>query len=126
MKPLIVHCSAGVGRTGVFIASMISLKRMQEENKMDLFQITKHMRTQRMAMIQTPDQYAFVYRIVLDWLDMSHPGQFTGGSTSQTLQQQLDRQLPRDKQDGSDTTRQYTGVPPPTYVFVMAVKINNS
>ncbi|EGD81142.1 LOW QUALITY PROTEIN: hypothetical protein PTSG_13149 [Salpingoeca rosetta] len=126
MKPLVVHCSAGVGRTGVFVAAMICLKRMREENKMDLYQVTKHMRTQRMAMIQTPDQYAFVYRVVLDWLDMSAPVQAqpesmyssmpAGGKAPRlSLQQEVDSQLPMRNESDSDTTRVHHGhAQPPT------------
>jgi protein tyrosine phosphatase len=71
LKPTVVHCSAGVGRTGAYCASVICLQRMKEEQKMDLYQVTKHLRTQRPGMIQTPDQYMFVYRVVLDYLDMN-------------------------------------------------------
>eukprot|EP00045_Choanoeca_perplexa_P018323 m.287094 g.287094 ORF g.287094 m.287094 type:complete len:2187 (+) comp17784_c0_seq1:6580-13140(+) len=71
LKPTVVHCSAGVGRTGAYCAAVICLQRMKEEQRMDLYQVTKHLRTQRPGMIQTPDQYMFVYRVVLDYLDMN-------------------------------------------------------
>lgn len=74
MKPLVVHCSAGVGRTGVIIAAMICLEQLEQEGHIDLFSVVKHMRTQRAAMVQTPEQYAHVYRIVLDWLDAGGSG----------------------------------------------------
>lgn len=73
MKPLVVHCSAGVGRTGVFIAAAICVKQLEEEGHIDLYSVVKHMRTQRAAMVQTAEQYAHVYRTVLDWLDNSGP-----------------------------------------------------
>jgi hypothetical protein len=38
---------------------------------LSLSQITKHLRTQRAAMIQTSDQYEFVYKCMVDHLDMS-------------------------------------------------------
>jgi protein tyrosine phosphatase len=69
LRPTVVHCSAGVGRTGAFCAAVICLQRMQDEGKIDLFQVVKHLRTQRPGMVQTAEQYAFVYRCVLDWLD---------------------------------------------------------
>ena len=69
LRPTVVHCTGGAGRTGAFCAAVICLQRMKEENRMDLFQLTKHLRTQRPSMIQTADQYAYVYRVVLDWLD---------------------------------------------------------
>eukprot|EP00049_Salpingoeca_infusionum_P016342 m.332970 g.332970 ORF g.332970 m.332970 type:complete len:4476 (-) comp16062_c0_seq1:606-14033(-) len=72
-RPLVVHCTAGVGRTGAFIAMCICIKRMQEESKIDLYHVTKHLRTQRTMMIQSPDQYQFVYRVIIDWLDLAQP-----------------------------------------------------
>jgi hypothetical protein len=71
LKPVVVHCSAGVGRTGVFCAMAIGIKSLQEEQKIDLSVITKHLRTQRSSMIQTAEQYVFVYRCIIDYLDMS-------------------------------------------------------
>lgn len=71
LRPCVVHCSAGVARTGVFCAVAISIKRFQEEQKMDLVTLTKHLRTQRPAMIQTAEQYEFVYRCMVDYMDMS-------------------------------------------------------
>ena len=71
MRPVVVHCSAGVGRTGVYCALAICIKRIQEEQKMDLATVTKHLRTQRPAMIQTAEQYEFVYRCIIDYLDLS-------------------------------------------------------
>ena len=37
--PITVHCSAGVGRTGVFITLSIALERMRYENVVDMFQV---------------------------------------------------------------------------------------
>ncbi|MEQ2164719.1 hypothetical protein GOODEAATRI_009655, partial [Goodea atripinnis] len=51
--PITVHCSAGVGRTGVFITLSIVLERMRYEGVVDLFQTVKTLRTQRPAMVQT-------------------------------------------------------------------------
>jgi netrin-G3 ligand len=45
--------SAGVGRTGVFIALSIVLERMRYEGVVDIFQTVKMLRTQRPAMVQT-------------------------------------------------------------------------
>ena len=39
--PITVHCSAGVGRTGVFITLSIALERMRFENLVDMFQVRK-------------------------------------------------------------------------------------
>ncbi|XP_031415687.1 protein tyrosine phosphatase receptor type Db isoform X5 [Clupea harengus] len=66
--PITVHCSAGVGRTGVFITLSIVLERMRYEGVVDIFQTVKMLRTQRPAMVQTEDQYQFCYRAALEYL----------------------------------------------------------
>uniref|UniRef100_A0A673CFF8 Receptor-type tyrosine-protein phosphatase F n=1 Tax=Sphaeramia orbicularis TaxID=375764 RepID=A0A673CFF8_9TELE len=66
--PITVHCSAGVGRTGVFITLSIILERMRYEGVVDLFQTVKTLRTQRPAMVQTEDQYQLCYRAALEYL----------------------------------------------------------
>ncbi|XP_054371783.1 receptor-type tyrosine-protein phosphatase F isoform X13 [Molothrus ater] len=66
--PITVHCSAGVGRTGVFITLSIVLERMRYEGVVDMFQMVKTLRTQRPAMVQTEDQYQLCYRAALEYL----------------------------------------------------------
>lgn len=66
--PITVHCSAGVGRTGVFITLSTVLERMQYEGVVDVFQTVRTLRTQRPAIVQTEDQYEFCYRAALEYL----------------------------------------------------------
>uniref|UniRef100_A0A9J7ZN86 protein-tyrosine-phosphatase n=1 Tax=Cyprinus carpio carpio TaxID=630221 RepID=A0A9J7ZN86_CYPCA len=66
--PIAVHCSAGVGRTGVFITLSIVLERMRYEGAVDIFQTVKMLRTQRPAMVQTEDEYQFSYQAALEYL----------------------------------------------------------
>uniref|UniRef100_A0A3B3ZGX1 protein-tyrosine-phosphatase n=1 Tax=Periophthalmus magnuspinnatus TaxID=409849 RepID=A0A3B3ZGX1_9GOBI len=66
--PITVHCSAGVGRTGVFITLSIVLERMRYEGAVDIFQTVKMLRTQRPAMVQTEDEYQFCYQAALEYL----------------------------------------------------------
>jgi len=55
-----VLCSAGVGRTGVFVTLSIVLERMRYEGAVDMFQTVKILRTQRPAMVQNEvDRYTF-------------------------------------------------------------------
>lgn len=51
--PIVVHCSAGVGRTGVFITLSIVFERIRYEGLVDVFQTVKLLRTQRPALVQT-------------------------------------------------------------------------
>ncbi|XP_064869704.1 receptor-type tyrosine-protein phosphatase S-like isoform X7 [Oncorhynchus nerka] len=66
--PISVHCSVGVGRTGVFITLSIVLERMRYEGAVDIFQTVKMLRTQRPAMVQTEDEYQFSYQATLEYL----------------------------------------------------------
>lgn len=66
--PITVHCSDGVGRTGVFCALCIVLERMRAEGVVDLFQTVKLLRTQRPNMIQNQEQYLFCYQKALEYL----------------------------------------------------------
>ncbi len=75
LAPRIVHCSAGVGRTGTFIALDYFLQEL-EEGKLDkyvadpeadpIFDIVKQMRHQRTYMVQKHSQYALIYQILKD------------------------------------------------------------
>ncbi|KAK3747783.1 hypothetical protein QZH41_010673 [Actinostola sp. cb2023] len=59
--PLLVHCSAGVGRTGAFIAVDAMLERAKKEKTVDIFNYVQLMRNNRITMVQTDEQYAFVH-----------------------------------------------------------------
>ncbi|CAL1577606.1 unnamed protein product [Knipowitschia caucasica] len=68
--PIIVHCSAGAGRTGTFIALSNILERVKAEGLLDVFQTIKSLRMQRPHMVQTVEQYDFCYRVVQDFVDI--------------------------------------------------------
>uniref|UniRef100_A0A7N8X8F7 protein-tyrosine-phosphatase n=1 Tax=Mastacembelus armatus TaxID=205130 RepID=A0A7N8X8F7_9TELE len=67
--PIVVHCSAGAGRTGTFIALSNILERVKAEGLLDVFQTVKSLRMQRPHMVQTVEQYDFCYRVVQDFVD---------------------------------------------------------
>ncbi len=56
--PTIVHCSAGCGRTGTFIALMML---MNAEGNSDILSLVQKLREQRIAMVESPSQLAFLY-----------------------------------------------------------------
>ncbi|XP_077980993.1 receptor-type tyrosine-protein phosphatase kappa-like [Glandiceps talaboti] len=64
--PLVVHCSAGVGRTGTFITIDSMLEMAEAEGKVDIFNFVYQARQDRMHFVQTSDQYEFIYSAVLE------------------------------------------------------------
>lgn len=58
--------SAGVGRTGAFIVIDVQLERLRYENTVDIYGCVAAIRSQRNYMVQTEDQYVFIYDAVLD------------------------------------------------------------
>ena len=64
--PIVTHCSAGIGRTGAFIAIDCMLERLRYENTVDIFGCVTALRSQRSYMVQTDDQYIFIHDAVLD------------------------------------------------------------
>ncbi|XP_063962716.1 receptor-type tyrosine-protein phosphatase mu-like isoform X1 [Lytechinus pictus] len=65
-SPMLVHCSAGVGRTGTFICLYNMLDMMREEGKIDIFGFVSKMRDNRFKMVQTKEQYIFLYNALLE------------------------------------------------------------
>ncbi|XP_019899259.3 tyrosine-protein phosphatase non-receptor type 9 [Esox lucius] len=65
--PLVVHCSAGIGRTGTFCTLDICLSRLEDIGKVDVCETVRRMRTQRAFSIQTWDQYYFCYMAVIEY-----------------------------------------------------------
>ncbi|XP_052094719.1 receptor-type tyrosine-protein phosphatase epsilon-like [Mytilus californianus] len=66
--PLLVHCSAGIGRTGTFIGLHELTIHGRKTGCLDVFQYAKLMRQGRINMIQTPEQYIFLHEALLEAL----------------------------------------------------------
>ncbi|XP_049791152.1 phosphatidylinositol phosphatase PTPRQ-like isoform X3 [Schistocerca nitens] len=64
----VVHCSAGVGRTGTLIALDILLQHIRENKTIDIFGVVYNLRKQRTNMVQSEAQYAYIYKCMRDAL----------------------------------------------------------
>eukprot|EP00057_Strongylocentrotus_purpuratus_P014853 XP_011669327.1 PREDICTED: receptor-type tyrosine-protein phosphatase alpha [Strongylocentrotus purpuratus] len=64
--PLIIHCSAGVGRTGVVISIDSVVDHAKRTRMVDVFNFVTNIRQKRPYMVQTQEQYAFIYGAVLE------------------------------------------------------------
>ncbi|XP_041927588.1 tyrosine-protein phosphatase non-receptor type 21 isoform X1 [Alosa sapidissima] len=66
--PVLVHCSAGVGRTGVVILSEIMIACLEHNEMLDVPTVLNMLRQQRMMMVQTASQYTFIYKVLIQFL----------------------------------------------------------
>ncbi|XP_019749603.1 receptor-type tyrosine-protein phosphatase eta-like isoform X4 [Hippocampus comes] len=65
-SPTVVHCSAGVGRTGTFIAIDRLIFQIERENVVDVYGVVHDLRMHRPLMVQTEDQYVILNQCAMD------------------------------------------------------------
>ncbi|XP_035224775.1 tyrosine-protein phosphatase non-receptor type 9-like [Stegodyphus dumicola] len=65
--PIVVHCSAGIGRTGTFITLDICINRLEATGLIDIVKTVERIRAQRAYSIQMPDQYVFCHLALLEY-----------------------------------------------------------
>ena len=76
--PIVIHCSAGVGRTGTVIAIYIilfcleHLKKLGKPLIMNVFNVVRKLREQRYSLVTDTDQYQFIYDFSLDWIKKNY------------------------------------------------------
>lgn len=67
--PTVVHCSAGVGRTGTLIALDVTLQQLEREKAVGIAAFVHKMRLSRPLMVQTEGQYIYLHQCILDTLE---------------------------------------------------------
>lgn len=65
--PIIVHCSAGIGRTGTFCTLDICISRLEDTGTVDVRGTVERIRSQRAFSIQMPDQYIFCHLALIEY-----------------------------------------------------------
>ncbi|KAH3785442.1 hypothetical protein DPMN_163532 [Dreissena polymorpha] len=65
-SPILVHCSAGVGRTGTFIALDNLISQAKMEKCVRPFQMVEALREQRVSMVQTKEQYVYLHEALAE------------------------------------------------------------
>ncbi|XP_056016876.1 receptor-type tyrosine-protein phosphatase H-like [Ostrea edulis] len=67
--PFVVHCSAGVGRTGTYIAVDYLMQHVRTSDVIDIYNLVMKMRNNRPNMVQTEDQYIFIHDCIKDFVN---------------------------------------------------------
>ncbi|CAL1673829.1 unnamed protein product [Lasius platythorax] len=65
--PIVVHCSAGIGRTGTFCTLDICISRLEDTGTVDVRGTVEKIRAQRAYSIQMPDQYYFCHVALVEY-----------------------------------------------------------
>lgn len=68
-KPIVVHCSAGIGRTGCFLAILNGIQQLRNNFNVDVLAILCSLRLNRGGLVQTAEQYELVHRVLSLYCD---------------------------------------------------------
>lgn len=93
--PIVVHCSAGIGRTGTFMAIDIGMQELQNEWRVtDIHRIVTNMREERGGSVQTFVQYKFIYQALRDYVTPGLAHSMFGSNLPRTIQLTKTRENP--------------------------------
>ena len=99
IPPVVIHCSAGVGRTGTFCCLSNSVERLRKTGLVDIYSTVKSIREQRAFSVQTPEQYQFCYTGILEYVLKRR---YLDGEDTSSIEAGLTDFLHRDSSDESE------------------------
>ena len=67
-KPMLFHCSAGIGRTAVFIGADMGMREFKSSSRVDPLKYLCLLRKGRGGSIQTAEQYLYLHRMLSDFI----------------------------------------------------------
>ena len=65
---ILLHCSAGIGRTGTLAATIEAMRCAHKHGNLSLFEIVDNMRRGRVGCVQKMEQYNFIYQQLKEML----------------------------------------------------------
>ena len=68
MPSIVIHCSAGIGRTGTIATLDYVIQKFLSDGKIDIRSTLERIRNQRMFSVQTPEQYMFIHKAFLQYV----------------------------------------------------------
>uniref|UniRef100_A0A1L8DL57 protein-tyrosine-phosphatase n=2 Tax=Nyssomyia neivai TaxID=330878 RepID=A0A1L8DL57_9DIPT len=111
-SPTVVHCSAGVGRTGTFIALDIIMQTLRTRKTINIYEIVRRLRTERMKMVQTFHQYCLLYQCAYILVNKTSSMRWSKKSV-------LSRRMSRIPQTPSNSSIQSLGREIPTHSAIL-------
>ncbi|PVD24387.1 hypothetical protein C0Q70_14869 [Pomacea canaliculata] len=101
--PVLVHCTAGVGRTGTYIGLDIAFEEAVARAKVNVLDVVLKMRKERCIMVQTLAQYVFLHKVLLEaytgrnttfpihQFETTHPGPISAHKTNSVIDSEFQR-----------------------------------
>ncbi|KAI6242176.1 Receptor-type tyrosine-protein phosphatase S [Aphelenchoides fujianensis] len=83
---VVIHCSAGIGRTGTVMAAEMGIQALIANRPLDMIALVRTLRQKRMHCIQTDLQFVFLYKVLLSFIETRDPDPETSKALEDFLQ----------------------------------------